>query len=290
MRAQAAHSLHVHAHSLPTPSHGPHSRGPCHALAFQHVTTCRACVPGAQWRPVISPLNCSVLSWRPKHPGQLKPTTLPLRRLAPNSCSVGLSPTLSLPFSPALSPAPHSLSLSLCLSSLFLSHCLLSLSLSLSRIKGGFGTFGVSLSPRGSNHPLQDRRGVVYPLGYDDWVTAPLVPIFPTPPCVSSPVMCISFRMGVCSAACRGTAQRPRVPGPPASRAFSGTAARGPLGLPATHACSFQFCSPRRAPLCVPLPSDGGGSPPTGTGATCLHFSVATGPACSPEPESSGSS
>ena len=53
-----------------------------------------------------------MLSWRPFHPGQLKPTTLPLRRLAPDSCSVGLSPTLSLPLSPALSPAPHSPSLS----------------------------------------------------------------------------------------------------------------------------------------------------------------------------------
>ena len=97
----------------PTTSHGPHSRGPCHASAFQHVTPCRACAPGAQWRPVISPLNCSVLPWRPIHPGQLEPTTLPLRRLAPVSCSVGLSPTLSLSLSPALSPA---LSLALLLS------------------------------------------------------------------------------------------------------------------------------------------------------------------------------
>ena len=79
---------HFHAHSYPTPSHGPHSRGPCHASAFQHVTTCRACAPAAQWRPVISPLYCSVLPWRPIHPGQLEPTTLPLRRLAPDSCSV----------------------------------------------------------------------------------------------------------------------------------------------------------------------------------------------------------
>ena len=93
-----------HAYLLPTASHGPHSRCPNHASAFQHVTMCRVCGPGAQWRPVISPFDCSVLSWRPIHPGQLKPTTLPLRRLAPVSCSVGLSPTLSLPFSPALSP------------------------------------------------------------------------------------------------------------------------------------------------------------------------------------------
>ena len=104
-----------------------------------------------------SPFNCSVLPGRPTHPGQLKPTTLPLRRLAPDSCSVGLSPTLSLPFSPALSPAPHSLSLS----SPFFSHCphSHSLSLSLSRIKGVPGRSVYLYPPRGSNHPLQDRRG-----------------------------------------------------------------------------------------------------------------------------------
>ena len=114
---------------------------------------------GAQWRPVVSPLNCCVLPWRPIHPGQLEPTTLPLRRLAPDSCSVGLSPTLSLSLSPALSPA---LSLALLLSVPFpwrptlsfsplrssptASH---SLSLSLTHIKGVFGTFGGSLSPPG---------------------------------------------------------------------------------------------------------------------------------------------
>ena len=53
--------------------------------------------------PCFSFLDCSVMSWRPIYPGQLKPTTLPLRRLAPVSCSVGLSPTLSLPISLALS-------------------------------------------------------------------------------------------------------------------------------------------------------------------------------------------
>ena len=93
---------HIHVYSHPTPSHGPHSRCPCHAQVFRHVTTCRACAPGAQWRPVVSPLNCSLLPWLPIHPGQLEPTTLPQRRLAPDSCSVGLSPTLSLSRSPAL--------------------------------------------------------------------------------------------------------------------------------------------------------------------------------------------
>ena len=53
--------------------------------------------------PCFSPLDCFVLSWRPIHPGQLEPTTLPLHRLAPVSCSASLSPTLSLPFSLVLS-------------------------------------------------------------------------------------------------------------------------------------------------------------------------------------------
>ena len=93
----------VLAHWLPTASRGPHSCSPSHASAFQHVTTCQACGSGALRRPVFSPLDFSVLPWRPIHPGQLEPTTLPLRRLAPVSCSVGLSPTLSLPISLALS-------------------------------------------------------------------------------------------------------------------------------------------------------------------------------------------
>ena len=40
--------------------------------------------------------------------------------------------------------------------------------------------------PRGSNHPLQDRRGVVYPLGHDNWVYAPCAPIF-----LSDPTLCV---------------------------------------------------------------------------------------------------
>ena len=79
-------------------------------------------------RAAFSFLGCSVLSWRPIYPGQLEPTTLPLRRLAPVSCSVGLSPTLSLPISLAL---PCSISL-LLLSVPFPLCSTLSLSLSLS--------------------------------------------------------------------------------------------------------------------------------------------------------------
>ena len=207
----------VLAHWLPTASRGPHSRSPSHASAFQHVTTCRACGSGALRRPVFSPLDCSVLSWRPIHPGQLEPTTLPLRRLAPVSCSVGLSPTLSLPISLALS-CSLSLVAPLCSFPTVLYPLSLSFSLSLplapKKKRGGSGRSVHLYPPRGSNHPLRDRRGVVYPLGHNDWVSAPCAPILLS--CVSPPVMCIFFRMGVCSAACRGTAQRPRVPGPPA--------------------------------------------------------------------------
>ena len=140
----------VLAHWLPTASRGPHSHSPSHASAVQHVTTCRACGSGALQRPVFSSLDCSVLYWRPIHPGQLEPTTLPLRRLAPVSCSEGLSPTLSLPISLALScslsPVAPLCSFPTVLYPLSLSF---SLSLSLAPKKGGFGSFGASLSPPG---------------------------------------------------------------------------------------------------------------------------------------------
>ena len=139
----------VLAHGLPTASRGPHSRSPSHASVVQHVTTCRACGSGALRRPVISSLDCSVLTWRPIHLGQLEPTTLPLRRLAPVSCSEGLSPTLSLPFSLALScslsPVAPLCSFPTVLYPLSLSF---SLSLPLAQ-KRGFGSFGASLSPPG---------------------------------------------------------------------------------------------------------------------------------------------
>ena len=113
---------------------------------------------GCHLPPLFSPLDCSVLSWRPIHPGQLEPTTLPLRRLAPVSCSVGLSPTVSLPFSLALcsslSCVPLSLSLlsaaPLCSFPTVSYPLSLSLSLPLPLAqKRGFGSFGVSLSPPG---------------------------------------------------------------------------------------------------------------------------------------------
>ena len=65
--------------------------------------------------------------------------SLPLTLSCPLSCPLSRSPSLR-----SFSIAPHSLSRS----SPFLSHCV-PLSLSLSRIKGVFGMFGVSLSPPG---------------------------------------------------------------------------------------------------------------------------------------------
>ena len=164
----------THSCLLPSSSLGPHSRRPSLASVVQHVTTCRACGSGTLRHPACSFLDisrlfraavASLLPWSARtHPDQLELWSarthhLPLRRLALVSRSVGLSPTLSLPFSLALpfsfSPVaplcsfptvryPLSLSLSL---SLFLSP---SLSRPLSRAqKGGFGLFGASLSPPG---------------------------------------------------------------------------------------------------------------------------------------------
>ena len=165
--------LHIHAYLLPSSSLGPHSHRPSLASAVQHVTTCRASGSGALRRPAFSFLDisrlfraavASLLPWSARtHPDQLEPWSarthhLPLRRLAPVSRSVGLSPTL-----PSILSCSPLLFLSCC-TSLFLSHCALpSLSLSLSLCfslplsralslapkKGGFGLFGASLSPPG---------------------------------------------------------------------------------------------------------------------------------------------
>ena len=97
-----------------------------------------------------------------------------------------LLPTLalrvSLPLSPSLSLLP-SLSLSLLLSGPppTVSHSL-SLSLSLSRIKGFSGCSVGLYPPRGSNPPPQDRRGAVYPLCYDELLSALLFRPFLLPP------------------------------------------------------------------------------------------------------------
>ena len=93
--------------------------------------------------------------WLPTYPGQLAPTTLPLCRLVSNSRSAGLSPP----------PPPLSLFLSLWPSS----HCD---PLSLSRIQGFSGCSVGLYPPRGSNPPPQDRRGVSYPLSYEELLSA----------------------------------------------------------------------------------------------------------------------
>ena len=171
----------------------------------------------------------------PTYPGQLAPTTLPLRRLVSNSCSAGLPPpslSFSLPGPPPT--VTHSLSP--------LSH------------KGVFGMFAGSLSPPGFEPsstgqkrcvvPTELRRDVVctvvltysalypcIPLSVSLCLALSLLPplcslsspspgvvLVPlphlTPPCMLSPVRHIAVRTAVCSAACRGTVQRLRIPGP----------------------------------------------------------------------------
>ena len=167
-------------------------------------------------RCFITKLLSSRLQWLPTHLGQLEPTILPQCRLVLDSCSAGLSPPLSLSLYLALSTLPSlSLSPSLCLS---FSLTLLPLrpTLSLFRIKG-FSGCSVDLYPPLRFEPSstgQKRCGI--PTELRRGVFCIVVPTCPTPPCMSSPVMHIAVRMGVCSAACRGTAQRLRIPGPPA--------------------------------------------------------------------------
>ena len=92
--------------------------------------------------------------WLPTYPGQLAPTTLALCRLVSNSRSEGLSPPPSLSFS--LSGPPPTVTQSL----------------SLSRIKGFSGcSLGLYL-PRGLNPLPQDSRGVLYPLSYEEMLSA----------------------------------------------------------------------------------------------------------------------
>ena len=227
--------LHIHAYLLPSSSLGPHSRRPSLASAVQHVTTCRASGSGALRRPAFSFLDisrlfraavASLLPWS----ARTLVSSNPPPPFAPVSPGLSLCGSLSYSLPSILSCSPL-LFLSCC-TSLFLSHCALpSLSLSLSLCfslplsralslapkKGGFGLFGASLSPPGfePSSTGQERCGVS--TGPRRWVIctmAPCAPLFFS--FLSPPVMRIFFRMGVCSAVCRGTAQRPRVPGPPA--------------------------------------------------------------------------
>ena len=99
-----------------------------------------------------------VWPWPPVHLGQLAPTSLPQCRLVSNPCSAGLSlsgPSLCASLHPTLS-----LSLSV------------TRPLSLSRIKGVSGCSVGLYPPRGSNPPLRNRRGVLYPLYYEEMLSS----------------------------------------------------------------------------------------------------------------------
>ena len=87
-----------------------------------------------------------IVRWLPIHLGQLAPTTLPQLRLVSNARSAGLS----------LSGLPPSLSLSV------------SRSLSLSH-KGGFGLFGVSLSPPGFEPSSTKQKRCAVPTAVPTW-------------------------------------------------------------------------------------------------------------------------
>ena len=166
------------------------------------------------------------------HPAQLEPWSarthhLPLRRLAPVSRSAGVSHPLSLSLSLVFFPA-HPLLLrlsdpiSLCSPSLMLSLCLypcVSIPLSHAQ-KKGFGLFGASQPPPGFEPSSTGQKRCGVSTGPRRWVTCTMAPWHhgTTMRCslLFHVVMHIFFRMGVCSAVCRGTAQRPREPGPPA--------------------------------------------------------------------------
>ena len=192
------------------------------------MTTCLACGSGALRRPIFSFLDCFVPPWRPFYPGQLEPTLVssnPPPPIAPVSPGLLLCGSLSYSLPPNLSCSPL-LFLSCC-SSLLLSHCALpslslsvSLSLSLAPKKRGGRVVRCLSIPPGVRTILHGTEEVwcihgATTMGYLHHGTmAPCAPLFFS--FVSPPVMRIFFHMGVCSAACRGTARRPRVPGPPA--------------------------------------------------------------------------
>ena len=170
--------------------------------------TCHARALGAQRRPDVSPLSFSALYFNGC------PHTL-VSSNPPTSHSAGWSLTLALWVSLQLSSSLSllsSLSLSILLSgppptalhSLSPSH------------KGVFGTFGGSLSPPGFEPSSTGQKRCGIPTVLGRVVICIIVPTCPTPPCMSSPVRHIAVRMGVRSAACRGTAQRLRIPDPPA--------------------------------------------------------------------------
>ena len=88
----------------------------------------------------------------------------PMDRDAHEGGSLTLALWVSLSLALSLWHSSLPLSLSLCPA--------LSLSLSLSRIKGVSGCSVGFYPPRGSNPPLRNRRGVLYPLYYKEMLSA----------------------------------------------------------------------------------------------------------------------
>ena len=166
------------------------------------------CAPHASWAPTSRP-PWTVKTRKKTHPFGAVPIDMIIRRSRYLRRSGQKKPSTFLMQQKNRRKQAPSLSLSLCFS------LPLSRALSLAPIKGGFGLFGASLSPPGFEPSPTGQKRCGVSTGPRRWVIctmAPCAPLFVS--FLSPPVMRIFFRMGVCSAVCRGTAQRPRVPGP----------------------------------------------------------------------------
>ena len=148
----------------------PVAQGRYCALLFHFLTV--PCLRGVPFTLLCSNPPCSTRTLvSSNHPTPF----------APVSPGLSLCGSLSYSLPPILSCSP--LLFLYCCASLFLSHrALPSLSLTLclfpslprpKKEKRGSGCLVHLYPPRGSNHPPRDRRGAVYPLGYDDGLFAP---------------------------------------------------------------------------------------------------------------------
>ena len=144
------------------------------------------CLAALQHRPVLYHSRWLLIvlwPWPSVHLGQLAPTSLPQCRLVSNPCSAGLS--LSLALRSVLLFLPLSLSLRD------------PPSLSLSRIKGVSGCSVGLYPPRGSNPPLRNKRGVLYPLYYEGMLSSLCCTAAQTGCALS---LCVSLSLSVCLA------------------------------------------------------------------------------------------
>ena len=195
----------------------PVAQGRYGALLFHFLTV--PCLRGVPFTSLCSNPPCSsrtLVSSNPPPP------------FAPVSPGLSLCGSLSYSLPRILSCSP--LLFLYCCASLFLSHrALPSLSLTLclfpslprpKKKRGGVRVaWCISIPPgvRTILHGTEEVRCIHWAttMGYLHHGTmAPCASLFFS--LLSPPVMHIVFRMGVCSAVCKGTAQRPRVPGPPA--------------------------------------------------------------------------